>query len=57
VGENGRQDIDERNDCDVRAVTSEIATIAGRLRGQLAARGFPRTCVFRPIVTTQIGAS
>ena len=29
--------------CDVRVVTSEIATIAGRLRGQLAARGVPRT--------------
>jgi predicted nucleic acid-binding protein len=29
--------------CDVRAVTSEIATIAGRPRGQLTARGFPHT--------------
>ena len=29
--------------CDVRAVTSEIATIASRLRRQLAARGVPRT--------------
>src|SRR5260370_11978352 len=29
--------------CDVRAVTSEIATIAGRLRAQLPSRAFPPT--------------
>jgi predicted nucleic acid-binding protein len=29
--------------CDVLAATSEIATIAGRPRGEVAARGLPRT--------------
>ena len=38
--------------CDVRVVTSEIATIAGRLRGQLAARGVPRTQVDMLIAAT-----
>src|SRR5439155_18841132 len=38
--------------CDVRVVTSEIATIAGRLRGQLADRGVPRTQVDMLIAAT-----